>query len=288
MKEEVRTSKSLPLTVPALLIFLLHVLPVIALVRGTHLRDWIVCAGVYLLASVGVGVGLHRYFAHRSFQTSRGFQFILALLAGMAFGDPIWFAGKHRLHHKHSDTNLDVHSPDQGFWFCWFSSIFDHGYSDKEILARARDLTQYPELMWIHRHYYVPPVAVAVATYVIGGYSMFAIGYCVSLLLALHGASAVNYYCHKGRNRRYKTQDRSTNNAVIGVLTFGEGWHNNHHHYPGSARAGFFWWELDAFYYVLKILSTVGLVWNLREVPKQVKYNFASPSTLTTRRLGDG
>ena len=266
-----------PRAVPALFLLLLHMQPVIALIRGTHVRDWIVCICLYMLSAFGLGVGLHRYFAHRSFQTSRSFQFILCLLAAIGFGDPVWFAGKHRLHHKHSDTTLDVHSPHQGFWFCWFASIFDEGYTDEEILARARDLTQYSELMWIHRHYYLIPIAIAFTTHFVGGYSMFAIGYCLSLLLALHAASEVNYYCHKGKNRRYETQDRSTNNSVLGLLTFGEGWHNNHHHYPGTARAGFFWWELDVFYYVLKVLSMLGLVWNLREVPNRVKYDFPSP-----------
>ena len=264
-----------PRAVPALVIAMLHVLSVIAISRGTRLSDWIVCAALYVLSAFGLAVGLHRYFAHRSFQTSRVFQFVLCLLAGIAFGDPVWFAGKHRLHHKHSDTTLDVHSPTQGFWFCWFASIFNDGYTDNEILARARDLTQYPELRWIHRHYYVAPFTVGAATYLVGGYSMFAIGYCLSLLLALHAASAVNYYCHKGKNRRYETHDRSTNNFVLGVLTFGEGWHNNHHHYPGTARAGFFWWEVDVFYYILKMLSWLGVVWDLREVPNRVKYDFA-------------
>ena len=274
-----------PRALPALVIVLLHVQPVIGIIRGAHRADWIVCITLYGLAAFGLGVGMHRYFAHRSFQTSRVFQFILCLLASIAFGDPVWFAGKHRLHHKHADTTLDVHSPAQGFWFCWFSSIFGKTYANEEILAKAKDLTTYPELMWMHRHYYLPPVALGAATYLLGGYSMFAIGYCLSVLFALHAASAVNYYCHKGKNRRYQTQDRSTNNVLLGILTFGEGWHNNHHHYPGTARAGFFWWEIDIFYYVLKILSRLGIVWDLREVPKAVKYDFARPTTSTRKEF---
>jgi stearoyl-CoA desaturase (delta-9 desaturase) len=280
LKNRVQTSIAVPRGVPAVFILLLHVQPVIAIARGTRLHDWIVCIGLYLMTSLGVGVGLHRYFAHRSFQTSRAFQFVLCLLAGIAFGDPIWFAGKHRLHHKHSDTTLDVHSPAQGFWFCWFASLFDEGYPDDVILAKARDLTKYPELMWIHKHYYVPPIVVAGSVYLAGGYSMFAIGYCLSLIVALHASSAINYYCHKGNNRRYITDDLSTNNVVLGVLTFGEGWHNNHHHYPTTARAGFFWWELDGFYYMLKILSWLGLVWELRGVPNTVKHDLASTPKL--------
>jgi len=264
---------------------LLHLQPIIAIARGAKVSDWIVCASLYLLSAVGLGIGLHRYFAHRSFQTSRGFQFVLCLLSSIAFGDPVWFAGKHRLHNKHSDTVRDVHSPAQGFWFCWFASIFNDGYTDKDILEKARDLTAYPELMWIHRHYYVPPFVVAAGAFLVGGYSMFAIGYCLSLLFALHLASAVNYCCHKGKNRRYNTQDRSTNNVVVAVLTFGEGWHNNHHHYPSTARAGFFWWELDGFYYVLKILSWLGLVWDVRDVPNRVKYDFIPNQNENTQEV---
>jgi len=252
----------------------LHLLPVVALFAGARLIDGLVCVGFSLVYAFGLGGCLHRYFAHRAFKTSRVFQFIMCLLTGLTFGDPIWFAGKHRIHHKHSDTAFDVHSPKQGFWFCWFGSVADEGYSEEEILKHAADLTCYPELMWMHRNYWVTPLIIALVTFLLGGFSMLAIGYAGSIIVALHSASAINYFCHKGRNRRYETSDGSTNNLLLSLLTFGEGWHNNHHHYPNTARAGFFWWEVDMVYYFVKFLSWIGVVWDVREVPERVKWDF--------------
>lgn len=257
-----------------LFVICLHTLALVAIFTGARLIDPLACVGFSLLYAFSLGGCLHRYFAHRAFKTSRAFQFIMCVLAGITFGDPIWFAGKHRIHHKHADTDLDVHSPKQGFWFCWFGSVADEGYSEAEILQHAADLTCYPELVWMHRYYWLTPLAVAGVTYLVGGFSLLAIGYGGSIIVALHLTSAINYVCHKGRNRRYETSDRSTNNFVMALLTFGEGWHNNHHHYPNTARAGFFWWEWDPVYYFLKFLAKMGVVWNLREVPEKVKYDF--------------
>jgi stearoyl-CoA desaturase (delta-9 desaturase) len=262
-----------------LFIISLHTLPIVAVFTGAHLIDPLACVGFSVVYSFGLGGCLHRYFAHRTFKTSRAFQFIMCLLVGMTFGDPIWFAGKHRIHHKHSDTDRDVHSPKQGFWFCWFGSVADEGYSEAEILKHASDLTCYPELRWMHRYYWVTPLVVAIVTYLVGGFSLLAIGYGGSIIVALHGASAINYFCHKGRNRRYETSDTSSNNFVMALITFGEGWHNNHHHYPNTARAGFFWWEWDPVYYFLKLLAGLGVVWDVRGVPEKIKNDFQPRSS---------
>ena len=251
----------------------LHILPVVAIFTGARLVDGLACVGFSMIYAFGLGGCLHRYFAHRAFKTSRAFQFFMCMLTGMTFGDPIWFAGKHRIHHKYSDTERDVHSPKQGFWFCWFGSVADEGYPEKEILKHAADFTSYPELMWMHRNYWVTPVVVGIITFLIGGFSMLAIGYGGSIIVALHMASGINYFCHKGNNRRYETNDGSTNSLVMALLTFGEGWHNNHHHYPNTARAGFFWWEWDPVFYTLKVLAWTGLVWDVRGVPERVKFN---------------
>ena len=268
-----------------LFVVCLHTLPVVAIFTGARFIDGLACVGFSLLYAFGLGGCLHRYFAHRAFKTSRAFQFIMCVLVGMTFGDPIWFAGKHRIHHKHSDTELDVHSPKQGFWFCWFGSVADEGYSEAEILKQAGDLTGYPELIWMHRYYWATPLVVAVITFLLGGFSLLAIGYGGSIIVALHMASAINYFCHKGNNQRYETSDRSTNSFVMALLTFGEGWHNNHHHYPNTARAGFFWWELDMVYYFLKFLAWMGVVWNLRGVPERVRRDFKDEVS-TTRVSG--
>ena len=252
-------------------IFLLHVPPCVALATGIGAADVWTCVLLYLPAAFGVGVGLHRYFAHRSFRTSRAFQLLMAVLAASAFGDAIGFSGRHRLHHRFSDTGRDVHSPRQGFWFCWLTSLWDDGTSEEDILGVTRDLARYPELVWLHRWYWVPAMVTAVLTYVIGGLTALAFGFCLSRVLVVHLSSAVNYFGHVRGTRRYATSDDSRNNALLAVLTFGEGWHNNHHHYPHAARAGFFWWELDVFYYVVRGLAWMGVVWDVRDVPARLK-----------------
>src|SRR3984893_10012963 len=173
-----------------LFVVCLHTLPIVAIFTGARFVDGLACVGFSLLYAFGLGGCLHRYFAHRAFKTSRAFQFIMCVLTGMTFGDPIWFAGKHRIHHKHSDTALDVHSIRQGFWFCWFGSGADEGYSEEEILSHAADLTCFPELMCLHRNYWITPLMVALVTYLWGGFSMLVIGYGCSMIIALHAACA--------------------------------------------------------------------------------------------------
>jgi stearoyl-CoA desaturase (delta-9 desaturase) len=255
-----------------LFIVSLHAIPAIAIVRGTTPGDWAACAGFYVVAAMGTGVGLHRYFAHHAFRTSRTFQFLLGLLACTSFADPIGFAGKHRLHHRHSDTASDVHSPVQGWWHCWYGSLVDDGRTEQEIVAAARDLARYPELRWLRAWFVLPGVALGALAWWHGGFSIFAIGFVGSRCLLLNLVSTVNYFGHRSGTRRYPTRDASTNNALVALLTFGEGWHNNHHHYPAAARAGFHWWEIDPVYYVIRLLAWLWIVWDLREVPEEVRH----------------
>jgi stearoyl-CoA desaturase (Delta-9 desaturase) len=260
----------LPAACGIVFLIVLHIIPVVALVRGTTTRDWLTCTGFYVAFVVGGGVGLHRYFAHRAFRTSRGFQFGLALLASTAFSEPIGFAGKHRLHHRHSDTTHDVHAPRQGFWSCWFGSLFDRPERAVEIRRMAPDLMRYPELVWLHQWYYVPPLALGALIWWLGGFSIFAVGFVLSRVLILHAVSALNFFCHRIGRQPFATCDASTNNVLIALLTFGEGWHNNHHRFPRAARAGLRWWQFDPIYYLIRLLAASGLVWAVREVPRNV------------------
>jgi stearoyl-CoA desaturase (delta-9 desaturase) len=221
----------------------------------------------YFVGCLGTGVGLHRYFAHHAFHTSRAFQLVLATLACTAFADPIGFAGKHRLHHRHADTDADVHTPRQGFWFCWFGSLLECPERSDQIAAATRDLRRYPELVWLHRWFYVPGIALGAATWLLGGFSLFAIGFMLSRTVMLHLVSAVNFFCHGSGRRRYATPDASTNNALVAFLTFGEGWHNNHHRYPRAARAGLLWWEIDPIHWGIRMLAWCGVIWNVRDLP---------------------
>ena len=251
----------------AAFLVVLHVIPIVAIARGSSRGDWLACAVLYLTFVVGGGMGLHRYFAHRAFRTSRAFQFALALLGSTAFSEPIGFAARHRVHHRHADTAEDVHAPGQGFWQCWFGSHVERLGGVVDVRQVAADLMRYPELVWLHRWPYVPTVGLGAAIWWIGGFTLFALGFVLSRVLILHAVSAVNFFCHRSGYRPFATLDTSTNNVLIAILTFGEGWHNNHHRFPRAARAGVRWWEVDPIYYTIRFCAAVGLIWGVREIP---------------------
>ena len=268
------TSVQLPLwfwqAVTVAYLAMLHVAFAIGVVRGTTANDWLLFAVMFAAISFGCTVGLHRYFSHRSFTTSRAFQFVMALLAGAAFGDPIAFSARHRLHHAESDTEDDVHSPGQGWWYCWFGTLLDYRLDQAEMRKLVPDLMAMPEIRVLHRFFFVPGVVTMAATLWLGGLSAFAIGYCGACLLVVHAGSAVNFFGHTRGTRPYETADRSTNHPLLALISLGEGWHNNHHYYPAACRAGFRWWEIDVLYYEIKLLSWMGVVWELHEVPERV------------------
>jgi stearoyl-CoA desaturase (delta-9 desaturase) len=264
---------------------LLHVAFAVAVLRGPSAGDWWLMAAMFAAISFGCTVGLHRYFAHRSFKTSRAFGFVMALCAGAAFGDPIAFSARHRRHHAESDTEHDVHSPNQGWFHCWFGTLLDYRLEEAQMARLVPDLVALPELRWLHRFFFLPGVITIAATAWLGGPSAFAIGYCGACLLVVHAGSAVNYFGHLIGTRPYATNDRSTNHPVLALISLGEGWHNNHHYYPAACRAGFQWWQIDILYYEIKILSWLGLVWDLNEVPDRVRLH---PNAQTTRVGGPG
>ena len=222
----------------------------------------------------------HRYFSHRSFKTSRSLQFIFAILGATATQrGPIWWAAHHRHHHVNSDTESDCHSPRRGFWWShvgWF--LTRDNFSTK--LNRVSDLSKYPELKWLDRFDVVIPLIYGVALFCIGewlalrypamgtnGLQLFVWGYLISTVFLLHMTLFVNSLAHKFGSTRFPTEDDSRNNPILALLTLGEGWHNNHHFYPVSARQGFYWWEIDITFYILKIMSFMGLIWDMKTIP---------------------
>jgi len=241
-----------------------------ALVLAVHFSWWLVALAVggYVLRMFAITAGFHRYFSHRAFKTSRAFQLVLAGLgtASMQNG-PLWWSSWHRHHHKHADTTLDAHSPRHiGFWKAHIGWVFD-GSHDDPILANVRDLVRYPELRFLERHKWLPLIAYAVGCFAIAGWAGVVWGFVVSTVVLFHGTLLINSLAHVWGSRPYTTKDDSRNNALLAVLTLGEGWHNNHHHYMSSARQGFRWWQLDVSYYVLRALAWVGIVWDLRSPP---------------------
>ena len=228
--------------------------------------------GGYVLRMWAVTAGYHRYFAHRSYKTGRAFQFVLAVLGATTMQNgPIWWASVHRRHHKDSDGPGDPHSPaKRGLGYAHVRWAFDLTLPAPRNDSNVTDLTRYPELRWIDRHDWIPLGLYAVACAALGGVSGFVWGFVVSTLAVFHATMLINSLAHFWGTRPYATGDDSRNNALLAVLTLGEGWHNNHHHYMSSARQGFAWWEIDVSYYVLRALACFGVVWSIREPPQSV------------------
>jgi len=248
--------------------WLVHITCLAAFYTGVTWSALAVCMALFWLRMFGVTAGYHRYFSHRSFKTSRPFQFALAVFGTLAVQKGVlWWSANHRNHHKYSDQEGDLHSPVQrGFWWSHVGWIIAPDYEATD-LARIPDMAKYPELRWLDEHYLVPPVALAVGLYLIGGLTWLVWGFFVSTTLLWHATFTINSLAHVWGSRRYETSDASRNNLWLALLTMGEGWHNNHHRYMNSVRQGFFWWEIDLSYYVLVALSWCGLVWDLHQPP---------------------
>jgi len=229
------------------------------------------CLGLYWLRMFAITAGYHRYFAHRSYKTSRVFQFLLAFIGASSLQKgPLWWAGHHRHHHRFSDQEEDLHSPRRdGFWWSHVGWILSHRY-DATPEHLIKDFVKYPELRWLNRWHAVPGVLLAALLIVFGGWPAFVWGFLLSTVLTWHATFAINSLTHLFGRVRYLTTDTSRNSLWLALLTLGEGWHNNHHYYQTSTRQGFFWWELDISYLILKALSIPHIVWDLREPPERV------------------
>jgi stearoyl-CoA desaturase (delta-9 desaturase) len=238
---------------------------------GVSWQALVLCAGLYVIRMFGITAGYHRYFAHRSYKTSRAFQFVLAWIGGSAVQKgPLWWAGHHRHHHKYSDEEPDVHSPVlRGFWWSHVGWFLCTRYDDTDFEA-IKDFTKYPELRWLNHYHVVPGVVLAIGCFLAMGWQGLVWGFFISTVLLYHGTFVINSLCHMMGTVRYQTDDDSKNSLLLALITLGEGWHNNHHHYQSSTRQGFFWWEIDLSYYGLTALSWVGLVWDLRTPPPAV------------------
>jgi stearoyl-CoA desaturase (delta-9 desaturase) len=225
----------------------------------------------------------HRYFSHRTFKTSRPVQFAFALAGASAVQrGPLWWAAHHRLHHKHSDEEADVHSPVRhGFWKSHMGWLMTRKCFPTD-LDQVRDLARYRELVFLDRFDTLVPLALAGALFGVGellqayapglgtdGWQMLVWGFFVSTTALFHAACTINSLSHQFGTRPYATGDSSRNNFLLALLTLGEGWHNNHHHYMHSTRQGFRWWQVDVTYYVLRVLSWFRIVWDLRPVPQE-------------------
>ena len=269
--------------------FAVHVAALVGLLTAPfHWWYPLAALGFYYLRMFGITAGFHRYFSHRSYKTSRVFQFVLAWIGTMsAQKGVLWWAAHHRDHHKYSDQPEDIHSPVQkGLWWAHAGWILCSKYDETKI-DRIRDFAKYPELRWLNKWHLVPPVALAVTLFFIGGWGLLAWGFFISTVLLWHGTFTINSLSHVFGSVRYRSNDTSKNNFLLALLTLGEGWHNNHHFYQSTANQGWFWWEIDGSYYALKALSLFGLVWDLRTPPPHIRdaHKLGGTSVVPVRAL---
>lgn len=245
---------------------------------------------LYLIRMFAVTGFYHRYFSHRTFHTSRAGQFVFAIMGNTAVQrGPLWWASVHRHHHQHSDDEEDVHSPGvRGFWWAhigWMTSSRNFP-TDYE---RVKDLARFPELVFLNRFDLVVPFCFAVAIFAFGwllervfpqtgvtGEQMLVWGFFISTVVLLHATLCINSLAHTFGRRRYDTDDESRNSLLLALITLGEGWHNNHHFCMTATRQGFYWWEIDVTYYLLKTLSLMGVISDLHPVPAKA-YRRAAP-----------
>lgn len=270
-----------------------RVLPFIALHFACLAVFWVgwswtaiaLALALYGLRMFAVTGFYHRYFSHKAFRTSRVMQFLFALLGATAVQrGPLWWASQHRHHHVHADHEQDTHSPHQ-HGFLWAHSGWFLAHANFATRAAlVKDLAKYPELQFLDRFDVLAPSLLVVLLFGAGewlatsapalgtnGLQLVIWGFCLSTVVLYHATFTINSLAHTLGRRRYATRDSSRNNWWLALLTFGEGWHNNHHHFPGSARQGFYWWEIDLTWYGLKLLALLGLIWDLRPVPEAIR-----------------
>jgi stearoyl-CoA desaturase (delta-9 desaturase) len=264
---------------------LLHAAVALVLVVGWSPVALAVAVAWYALRMFAITAFYHRYFSHRAFRASRAAQLLFALLGSAAVQrGPLWWAAHHRRHHRHSDEAPDAHSPEvDGFWWSHVGWLLAReNYRTR--LEEVRDLARFPELRFLDRFDVLVPLISIPAFYGLGaglariapelntsGPQMLVWCFVVSTVALYHCTFAINSVAHRFGSQPYATRDQSRNNALLSLLTLGEGWHNNHHRYPGAARQGFEWWELDLSWYGLRLLAALGLVWDLHPVPARVR-----------------
>jgi len=239
--------------------------------RWAYVGLW---AGAHFVRAVGLTLAFHRYYAHRAFKMGRVTRFIWTFIgtAAMQKG-PLRWAGHHVNHHKFADREGDPHSPMvSGVYYAhlgWF--LNDTKYDRVEATNPViRDFSTVPEIAFLDRFFGVPPLMMAVALYLAGGMPWVVWGFCLPTMTLAHATFAINSINHMFGSRRFETVDESRNNPLTAFFAAGEGWHNNHHRFQRAARNGFYWWEFDITWYVIRLMQAVGLAWDVQPVPKRI------------------
>ncbi len=259
-----------------------HVLALLVFVVPFSWAAVVFFAFSYGLRMFGITAGFHRYFAHRAYQVGRGMQFFLGFIGTCASQrGPLWWAAHHRHHHLYSDKPKDIHSPMQrGFWWSHMGWIICKRYEDTNF-SLIKDFETYPEIQWLNKNHYLVSIFYAVMCFGLGvlvgsltgnpahnGWSFLVWGYFLSTVFVYHGTFTINSLAHVWGTKRFLVSDESRNNFVLALVTMGEGWHNNHHRFPTSVRQGLRWWEIDISHGILRSLSWLRLVKNMKRPTK--------------------
>ena len=256
--------------IPTMFYVGIHLSSLLVFYTGATVEAVALFFGTFLVRIFAITGAYHRYFSHRTYRTSRFMQFVLGFLGTSAVKKgPRWWAGVHRLHHRYSDTADDPHSPRRSLYYAHQGWIFD-GRWDETRTDQVKDLMRYPELVWLNRWHFVAPITLAVFCYAVGGFTGLVWGFGLSTTVTWHATYSINSLTHRLGRVRFDSGDDSKNSFLLALLTLGEGWHNNHHYYQSSVRQGFYWWEIDITYYVLRAMAAVGLVWDLKQPPARV------------------
>jgi stearoyl-CoA desaturase (delta-9 desaturase) len=237
-------------------------------------------ATYWIAGGIGIGIGYHRLLTHRSYAVAWPVEYLVTLCGSLALqGGPVWWVATHRLHHAHADRENDPHSPRHGRWWSHMGWIL-HGYSlrhDPEVgLRYAPELAADRFHRWLNRLHLLPPTLFGLVLYGAGGWPYLLWGLCLGGVVLLHSTWLVNSAAHIWGRRRFETRDDSRNCWWVALLTFGEGWHNNHHAQPRSARHGLAWFEIDVNWLVIRALERLGVASALRR-PVTTTSQLATP-----------
>jgi sn-1 stearoyl-lipid 9-desaturase len=219
----------------------------------------------WLTEGLGIGLGFHRLVSHRSYQTPKWLEYFLVFCGTLSCqGGPIDWVGLHRQHHLHSDNPQDPHDSHKGFWWSHMEWMLRDCEGNKEIARFAKDIVNDPFYQFCQKYFIPIQVALGLLLFAFGGWSFVIWGIFVRLVVVFHCTWLVNSACHMFGYQSHDSGDKSTNCWWVALLTYGEGWHNNHHAYQYSARHGLRWWEVDMTWMTIYLLQTLGLATNVK------------------------
>jgi fatty-acid desaturase len=251
-----------------IVLIVLHVGAVAALFMFSWKALLVTALLYWMTIGWGISLGYHRLHTHRSYQTPLALEYFFALCGAMTLeGGPIFWVATHRIHHQKSDQAGDPHSPRDGAWWAHVGWILfgETNHNNTKMMSKyAPDLAKHRFYVWLNNYHWVPTVILAAVLFALGGLPLMLWAVCVRIVVGLHATWLVNSATHLWGSRRFNTKDDSRNSWWVALLTFGEGWHNNHHAHPTSARHGLAWYEFDISWISLKLMKLVGMAKGVR------------------------